>query len=51
VTCGAPADRQLAPALVIGGLLFFMTSERWFPYFKHSSGRKRQRWRNVGMVV
>lgn len=41
---------NLTPALVIGGLLFFMTSETWFPYFKHSPGRKRQRWRNVGMV-
>lgn len=41
---------NLTPAVVIGGPLFFMTSETWFPYFTHSPGRKRQRWRNVGMI-
>jgi sterol desaturase/sphingolipid hydroxylase (fatty acid hydroxylase superfamily) len=42
---------NLTPVLVIGGLALFMTLERWTPYFQHSAGRSRQRWRNVGMIA
>ena len=42
---------NLVPALVIGGLLFFMTWESWLPYFTHGPDRMRQRWRNLGMVA
>jgi sterol desaturase/sphingolipid hydroxylase (fatty acid hydroxylase superfamily) len=41
---------NLFPLLVIGSLSLFMTLEVWMPYFKHSAGRRRQRWRNVGMM-
>jgi len=41
----------LPPLLIIGGLTLFMTLESAFPYFKHSLGRPRQRWHNVGMIV
>ena len=42
---------NLTPFVVIGGLALFMTLETWMPYFQHGDGRRRQRWRNVGMVA
>jgi sterol desaturase/sphingolipid hydroxylase (fatty acid hydroxylase superfamily) len=41
----------LIPFIAVGSLAFFMTLEVWIPYFKHSAGRSRQRWRNVGMIA
>jgi sterol desaturase/sphingolipid hydroxylase (fatty acid hydroxylase superfamily) len=42
---------SVTPVLVIGGLALFMTLETWMPYFQHGAGRRRQRWRNVGVVA
>jgi sterol desaturase/sphingolipid hydroxylase (fatty acid hydroxylase superfamily) len=42
---------NLIPLLAIGSLALFMTLEIWIPYFRHSAARRRQRWRNVGMIA
>jgi sterol desaturase/sphingolipid hydroxylase (fatty acid hydroxylase superfamily) len=42
---------SLTPVIIIAGLTAFMTLETWRPYFKHSTGRRRQRRRNVGMIA
>jgi len=42
---------NLFPLFIIGSIALFMTLEQRLPYFKHSAGRGRQRWRNVGMIA
>jgi sterol desaturase/sphingolipid hydroxylase (fatty acid hydroxylase superfamily) len=41
----------LPPVLIIGSLTLFLTLETLLPYFKHSGGRRRQRWHNLGMIA
>ncbi len=41
---------DLTPVIIIVFLAVFMTLERFLPYFEHSSGRGKQRWRNLGIV-
>lgn len=39
------------PVLIIGTLALFMTLEQWLPNLQMGSNRRRQRWRNVGLLV
>ena len=41
---------DLTPLIIILALAFFMTLETYLPYFEHGAGRKKQRWRNRGIV-
>ena len=41
---------DLTPVIIIFFLAVFMTLERFLPYFEHGAWRKKQRWRNLGIV-
>lgn len=41
---------DLTPLFIIVFLTLFMTLERYLPYFEHGEGRRKQRWRNLGIV-
>lgn len=41
---------DLTPLIIIFFLALFMTLECYLPYFEHGQGRKKQRWRNLGIV-
>lgn len=42
---------DLTPVFIILFMAVFMTLERYLPYFEHSDWRRKQRWRNLGMVA
>jgi sterol desaturase/sphingolipid hydroxylase (fatty acid hydroxylase superfamily) len=42
---------SLTPLVIIVSMTLFLTLESWFPYFQHGTGRRKQRWRNLGMVA
>lgn len=41
---------DLTPLIIIVFMTIFMTLERYLPYFEHSEFRRKQRWRNLGIV-
>ncbi len=41
---------DLTPLIIIFFLALFMTLESYLPYFEQNAGRKKQRWRNLGIV-
>lgn len=41
---------DLTPIIIIVFMALFMTLERFLPYFEHGEWRKKQRWRNLGIV-
>lgn len=44
------ALNDLTPIIAIVFMALFMTLERFLPYFEHPAARRRQRWRNLGIV-
>jgi sterol desaturase/sphingolipid hydroxylase (fatty acid hydroxylase superfamily) len=45
------ALNNMIPLVAFGSLAVIATLELWIPYFKHGPNRRRQRWRNIGLII